>query len=400
LPTVDYGPKVEREVERIRKSKGLTERDREVLLRYRRDLEVEGLSKGRIFKVLIHTRRYAEELDGKSLVDATKDDIKDLVAWVQDRDLADSTRCDYREVLKRFFKWLNGGEYPEKAKWISTTKKQKDDKLPEKLLTEDDIEKLIAAARNPRNRALVAVMWETGARPGEYLDLKVGDIEERKHGKKVVVDGKTGPRRLPLVSSVPHLNAWLGQHPAGGDPRAPLWCRLDGRPRERIDYNYFRNLLREIAERASVNKPMYPYQFRHSRATYLANWLTEAQMCQYFGWVQGSDRPRTYVHLSGRDIDLAYDRMHGLAERDEDRPRLSPRECPRCGEMNGAKAKFCARCALPLDFETAIRVQEDEDIAGALYSDDVKVVGGLEDLVERMVEKRLKEILGDKYGPR
>lgn len=400
MPTVDYGLKVEREVERIRKSGGLTGRDREILLRYWRDLEAEGLSKGRIFKVLIHTRKHAEELGGRSLADASEDDIKDLVVRVQRRDLAESTKCDYREILKRFFKWLNGGDCPKKARWIKTTKKRGNGKLPEHMLTEDDVEKLIGAARNPRNRAMIAVEWETGARPGEFLDMRVGDIEERKHGKKVVVDGKTGPRRLPLVSSVPHLNAWISQHPAGGDPRAPLWCRLDGHPRERIDYDYFRKLLREIAGRAGVGKPMRPYQFRHSRATYLANWLTEAQMCEYFGWVQGSDRPRTYVHLSGRDIDLAYDRMHGFVPRDEGRPTLSPRECPRCGEMNGARGKFCYRCGLPLDFETAVRIQEDEKIAGALYAGDVKVVGGLEDLVERMVEKRLKEILGGKYSPK
>jgi len=34
-------------------------------------------------------------------------------------------------------------------------------------------------------------------------------------------------------------------------------------------------------------------------------------MCEYFGWIQGSDMPSTYVHLSGRDIDNAILRIHG-----------------------------------------------------------------------------------------
>ncbi|WP_394344768.1 hypothetical protein [Salinigranum halophilum] len=51
---------------------------------------------------------------------------------------------------------------------------------------------------------------------------------------------------------------------------------------------------------------MNPHHFRHSRATHLANWLTEAQLCEWFGWVQGSNVPARYVHLSGRDIDNAY----------------------------------------------------------------------------------------------
>ncbi|KXA94902.1 hypothetical protein AKJ36_02010 [candidate division MSBL1 archaeon SCGC-AAA259I07] len=230
MPTVDYGPKVKGEVRRIKNSESLIQEDRDLLHEYKRDLEIEGLSDSRIFKVLIHTRKYAERLDGKSLAEATEGDIKDLVAWVQKRDLADSTKRDYREILKRFYKWLNGGEYPEKVEWISTTRKKKNKKLPEKMLGENDVEKLLNATRNSRDSALISLMWETGARPGEYLDLRVCDVEDREKGKKVLIDGKTGSRRLPLVSSVPHLNIWLSQHPANRDPEAPLWCRLDGHP--------------------------------------------------------------------------------------------------------------------------------------------------------------------------
>lgn len=397
MPIHDFESRIRGEVGRIESSDNLTDKDVEILLRYKRDMEVQGLSDSRIYKVLYQTRKLAEQLDERSLADATKEDVKDLVAWVRRRDLAESTRSDYLKMIKRFFRWQNQGEYPAKVQWIKTTMKQKDGKLPEKLLDEDDVGLLIAEARNPRNRALISLMWETGARPGEYLDLRVGDIEDRENGKKVVVDGKTGPRRLPLVESSPHLSAWLSQHPGRGDREAFLWCKLNGDGGESIDYDYFRNLLREIAERAGVEKPMYPYQFRHSRATYLANWLTEAQMCQYFGWVQGSDRPSTYVHLSGRDIDLAYDRMHGLAEEDEERSKLSPAQCPRCRELVGARAKFCGRCGLPLDAEVAQRLQEDEEIAESFYDEGVEGKGGLKELVERMVEKRLKEILGENY---
>jgi len=398
MPTVDYGPKVEDEVRRIASSGRLTERDRKTILEYKRDLEVRGLSKGRIFKILIHTRKFAEELHGTSLVSASGDGIKDLVAWVQNRDLAESTKADYKQVLKQFFKWLNDGEYPKKVSWIRATIKKNEGKLPEKLLTEEDVQKLVDAARNPRDRALISLIWETGARPGEYLDLKVGDIEDRENGKKVLVSGKTGPRRLPLVSSVPHLNRWIAFHPANGDPEAPLWCRLDGNRHERIDYDYFRNLLREIAERAGVDKPMYPYAFRHARATYLANRLMEAQLCQYFGWVQGSKLPSTYVHLSGRDIDITYDRIHGLAGKDEETPKLSPGRCPRCGEIVEARGKFCPRCGLPMTQEVAQRLQENEEIAKALYDEGVEAAGNIKKLVEKMVSEKLKEILGKDYG--
>lgn len=44
-------------------------------------------------------------------------------------------------------------------------------------------------------------------------------------------------------------------------------------------------------------------------ATRVLNYLTEAQMCVWFGWVPGSRVPGRYVHLLGRDIDHAYQSM-------------------------------------------------------------------------------------------
>jgi len=100
-----------------------------------------------------------------------------------------------------------------------------------------------------------------------------------------------------------------------------------------MKYRAIRKTLSEIFKRAGVDKPSNPHHFRHSRATFLASKFTESQLCEWFGWVQGSDRPATYVHMSGRDIDADYARLHGIE--DEGNPKeskLSPRDCPRCGE--------------------------------------------------------------------
>jgi len=68
----------------------------------------------------------------------------------------------------------------------------------------------------------------------------------------------------------------------------------------------------------------------------------------YFGWVQGSDIPSIYVHLSGRDIECAIKRIYGLEEEEEDKT-IKPIKCPRCGEVNTPQARFCHKCGLPLD---------------------------------------------------
>jgi len=49
------------------------------------------------------------------------------------------------------------------------------------------------------------MLWETGARIGELIKLRVGSLEDHKYGMKVVVSGKTGARRLILIESVPYI---------------------------------------------------------------------------------------------------------------------------------------------------------------------------------------------------
>jgi hypothetical protein len=244
------------------------------------------------------------------------------------------------------------------------------------------------------------MLWETGARIGELLDLTVGDIEDRQHGKKVVIDGKTGPRRLPLVESVPHLNSWLNQHPVP-KPEAPLWCKIrvsDDEP-ETIGYNYIRlKILRKTAEKADIDKPVNPHHYRHSRASHLANELKEAQLCEWFGWVQGSDVPAKYVHLSGRDLDKTYDTLHGIHDPDEEEAEPTVQECWRCSELNEPSAAFCSRCGAPLDEEQADQLEvAEEETAGAADEQDVKLAMQLVDAMRSdrdRVEEFVEELAG------
>jgi integrase/recombinase XerD len=104
-------------------------------------------------------------------------------------------------------------------------------------------------------------------------------------------------------------------------------------------------------KKAGLHKRIYPHLLRHSRATELANFLTEAQMKELLGWVQGSDRASTYVHLCGRDVDGALLAANGITpDREDKKPlALSLAKCPRCGKGSGSNAQFCPVCGMVLD---------------------------------------------------
>lgn len=117
--------------------------------------------------------------------------------------------------------------------------------------------------------------------------------------------------------------------------------------------------MEKLFKRAGIKKRFNPHIFRHSRATFLANFLTKAQLKVYFGWVQGSDIAGTYVHLSGRDTDQKILEINGMAEENKKKEQeLKPKICPRCNSLNSYNSNYCSKCASILDTETAIKEQE------------------------------------------
>ena len=172
--------------------------------------------------------------------------------------------------------------------------------------------------------------------------------------------GKTGSRPIRIISSTPHLVSWLNMHPLREDKKSPLWVNV-GTMNHNFAMNYgtIRNLLARLFLKAGIKKRFNPHIFRHSRATFLADHLTEFQMNQYFGWIQGSDMPSTYVHMSGKKIDASILALNGIQSRkDGKESEIKPKICARCDTINASDSKYCTKCAGILDIKTAYELEE------------------------------------------
>lgn len=236
-------------------------------------------------------------------------------------------------------------------------------KLPKELLSADDVILLSEHTLNLRDKAFILFLYESGARIGEVLNLKIKDVENDQYGALITLFGKTGSRRIRIIASAPAINNWIKHHPIGeGD--SWLFCGLNHSTLgEQGDYFYFNKLIKVAKKKAGLKKPVNPHHFRHSRATELAKKLTEAQLCVYMGWEIGSREAATYVHLSGRDTDKAILALHGLAEREKESDRFSSIQCPRCGIKNEPGAKFCSGCSLGLDEKSVMEFDRQKEMA-------------------------------------
>ncbi len=348
---------------------------------------IEGLSDQRILKY-VATLKSIAILMNKDFDKATKKDIEYLLILINKKTQSEASRREYKITLKKFYRWLSKGDESELTKWFTTNIINKDKKLPEDLLTEEEIIKMINAAPNTRDKAMIGLLWDIGARIGEVGTLKIKHIKFDEYGAVIIVNGKTGPRRVRAVWSVSYLMNWLEEHPEKDNLEAPLWFNLSRRKKgiEGMQYDAIRMQLQRVAEEAGIKKRVHIHLFRHSRATYMANHLTEAQMNMHFGWVQGSNMPSIYVHLSGRDVDQAILRANGIEiKEDENKPKTNV--CPRCKNINTPNNLFCYKCGAVLTLKTAMDLEEKAKPVDDSLNELLK------SKINELVEARLNELL-------
>jgi integrase/ribosomal protein L40E len=364
----DYQSRLDSVLRRL-ESEQLILDNKKAILRFKEQLEAEGISTGRIFKYVWTLRNISKWL-GKPFKQATKEDIVKLVAKINLMKRADgkllsvSTTHEYQVSLKRFYRFLYGmesGDYPQQVKWIKLTMRKRDQKLPEELLTEEEVQRMARLTDNSRDRALVLILYESGCRVSEILTLKVKHVQFDDYGARLIVEGKTGMRPVRIVGCEPELKQWMNDHPIRDSPEANLWIPMSDKNKfedKSLTYVSVNHMLKRLAKRAGIKKRVHPHIFRHSRATHLANKLTEQELKKMFGWTQDSRVASTYVHLSMRDIDEKILQINGIKVEEGLKPKFTAKICPRCKTRNSAIAKFCSNCSFVLDAELAYKGQE------------------------------------------
>jgi len=345
--------------------------NRTFILKFEKQLEGDSISSGRIIKYIYMLKTLSTLLGDKRFDKANKDDIIDVVGKANKKNWSDWTKRDFKDSLKRFYKWLrNTEEYPEEVKWIGNTK-IKSNKLPKTLLTPEEVKAMAEASSNPRDKAFILALYESGCRIGELLGMTIDSVQPHEHGVVITVDGKTGMRRILLIAAAPSMLNWLNVHPLKDETSVRLWVGIRNfadkkkGKYEPIGYRAVVKMLENLAERAGIKKKVNPQNFRHSRATLMANHLTDAQLKELFGWTQDSDMAKFYIHLAGKNIDDALLNYYGLLTEKEKQERTEKVKtvvkCPRCRTTNDPDSKFCSKCWLALDVKTALDYDKEKD---------------------------------------
>jgi integrase/recombinase XerD len=132
-----------------------------------------------------------------------------------------------------------------------------------------------------RNRALLEVLYSTGARISEAVGLDVDDVDT--HSRSVLLRGKGGKQRLVPIGrpAVSALDAYLvrGRPDLArrGKSTPAIFLNVRG---GRLSRQSAWQVLQDAAERAKISAAVSPHTLRHSFATHLLEGGADVRVVQ------------------------------------------------------------------------------------------------------------------------
>ena len=137
------------------------------------------------------------------------------------------------------------------------------DTLNERILDEDEVQRILEAERHLRNTAILRLLYFAGIRVSELCSLRWKDVQTRDQGGQITVLGKRGKTRSILVPERTWMLLTALRGDASGD--GPVFrSRRDGS----IHPSQVLRIVRRASKRAGITKPVSPHWFRHAHASH------------------------------------------------------------------------------------------------------------------------------------
>lgn len=138
-----------------------------------------------------------------------------------------------------------------------------ENRLAERILGEDDVRRMIAAERDPRNQTLLRLLYAAGLRVSEACHLLWRNLRPRGDAGQITAFGKNGRTRAIALPAA----LWSDLAALRGDAGAeePVFPSRSGKP---LDRGRVRTIVRQAAERAGVAGDVSPHWLRHAHASH------------------------------------------------------------------------------------------------------------------------------------
>jgi integrase/recombinase XerD len=235
--------------------------------------------------------------------DISRQVINSYIRHIRSRNLSASTVNRKMVSLKSWFGWLNSTGIIETDPTISLEQPRIERFLP-KVLTQKEIESLIHQCKNPLEAAIVELLYSSGLRVSEVVNLKTANINLNSGYLRCTGKGEK-ERLIPLGKQLRYaLNIYLRERekqPASDEFPDLLFVNSKGKKLTRQEVW---KLIKRLSQK--LNKDVTPHTLRHSFATHLLENGADLRVVQELLGHADISTTQVYTHVSKKRLKDVY----------------------------------------------------------------------------------------------
>ena len=249
----------------------------------------------------------------KKLEDIKKDNIKEYLKFLNDNHLNERSIARNISSLKSFYKYLIISNRIKDNPLDSISLPKLGKKLPN-TLSEDEINRLLDIKLidnySYRNKAMLELMYATGLRVSELVNLKVYDINLEEAIVKTM--GKGSKERIIPIGDYA-LNALKNYIYEYRDTLLKKnvndYLFLNNHGKQMTRQGFFK-IIKKLASEQGIERDFSPHTLRHSFATHLLDHGADLRIIQELLGHSDVSTTQIYTHVSNEQLEDTFKNYH------------------------------------------------------------------------------------------
>lgn len=261
------------------------------------------------------TKKYLDYFKEKNIKisNIANKNIKEYLTFIKSENMSDRSLAHNVSVLRTFYKFLLIEKLIEKnpTEFLELPKLKKS--LPT-VLSKEEIEKLLDINLfdnfSYRNKAMLELMYSTGLRVSELVNLKLNNIDFDSCIIKTI--GKGNKERIIPISdyALYYLKIYINEY-RGSMMKKNIhdYVFVNNHGKEMTRQGFFK-IIKNIAAQKNIQTSISPHTLRHSFATHLLDYGADLRSIQEMLGHLNLSTTQIYTHVSSEHLKENYNSSH------------------------------------------------------------------------------------------
>lgn len=235
---------------------------------------------------------YVRHFSGRALEEISIEEINNyLLGLIRNKKISSSQQNQRINAIKFYYEKVLGLE----KQYYNLIRPKKAKTLP-KVITEEELFKMLEVASNNKNKVIIGLIYSAGLRRSELIQLRKQDIMTDKG--MIFVRGAKGKKdRTTLLSDMVCglLDTYFKEY-------KPNYWIVEGPARKQYSGTSVLNIIKNTAKKAGLSRTVTPHMLRHSFATHLLEQGVDLRHIQILLGHASSKTTEIYTHVSKKSL--------------------------------------------------------------------------------------------------